>query len=668
MDEFGATNAQTIRAVETTSTIATDTVESKEVKAATRRTAKQAKAQAKADDKYTHYAYINAIAAYEKMANEGYKTRSVLERLGNAYYYNSDYKNSNKWYKELFSTIEKDSITPEVYYRYAQTLKSTGDFKSADKYMEEFLAKKESDTRGQKYTEKKNYLEEIESHSGRYDIEAASVINSEYSDYGATSYNGYVVFTSSRDTSGLFRRRHSWTNQSFTNLYTAKQDENGKLSDPIPFIKKVKGRYHESTPVISKDGKTIYFTRNNVEPGKQGKSSDDTRLLKIYKATMKDGKWQDAKPLPFNSNNYNCAHPALSKDEKTLYFASDMPGSIGQSDIYKVSINGDSYGKPENLGEVINTEGKETFPYETINGELYFTSDGHPGLGGFDIYGTRKEKDSTYQRILNVGKPVNGPSDDFAYIIDYRTKRGYFSSNREGGKGYDDIYNLLETRPLFECTQLLAGVVTSKETGDPVANAKVTLYDLNLKPLGSVTTNAKGEYTLDMVECDSRYYLRAEEPDFYTQDQYVSIPYERGVTAENIVLEPYIAPIPIGTDLFKFLKLNEILFDLAKWDIRPDAAVELDKIVKAMKELPDMEVAIGSHTDSRGSDSYNEKLSEKRAQSTRQYIITQGIEPHRLTAKGYGEYKLLNRCKNGVKCSSEEHQENRRSEFIVVKM
>jgi tetratricopeptide (TPR) repeat protein len=305
------------------------------------------------------------------MAEDGYKNQEVLEKIGNSYYYNANLPKANKWYAELFDIIAEDSITPEVYYRYSQTLKATGDYKTANKYLEKFNKRKETDTRGQKYVAHRNYLETIKSNSGRYKIEAAKAINSEYSDYGATTYNGYVIFTSSRDTGGIVKRRHSWTNQSFTNLYTAKQAEDGTLSDAEPFIKKVKGKYHESTPVITRDGKTIYFTRNNVDKGKKGISKEEIRKLKIYKATLKDGKWQDATPLPFNSNSYNCAHPALNKDETILYFASDMPGTIGESDIYQVTLEngGTKIGKPENLGEVINTEGKETFPYVTINNE-----------------------------------------------------------------------------------------------------------------------------------------------------------------------------------------------------------------------------------------------------------------------------------------------------------
>lgn len=622
----------------------------------------------KADKKYNQYAYIDAIKMYEKMAQNGYRSQDIFEKLGNAYYYNAELTKSAKWYKELFSMGE-DSLQPEQYYRYAQSLKAIGDYDKANQYLDKFQQKSSNDLRGKKYTQNKNYLEKIKANSGRYDIDASG-INSQYSDYGSTSYNGYVVFTSSRDTGGIPKRRHQWTNQSFTNLYVAKQDKNGKLSQAEPFISDVKSKYHESTPVITKDGKTIYFTRNNSEPGKKGTSQDKIKLLKIYQSTNNGKKWSEAKALPFNSNNYNCAHPALSPDEKTLYFASDMPGGKGQSDLYKVKIenNGSSFGTPENLGEVINTEGRETFPYITQDNEIYFASDGHPGLGGLDIFATRKEKDSTYQTIHNVGSPVNGPLDDFAFSINNQSKRGYFSSNRPG-KGYDDIYNLLETRSLFVCEQLIAGKVTNEQTGEAIAGAEITLYDTNFKEIGKTTTDQDGNYKLNQVVCGMRYYVRASKPNHHTQEQYVSVPEERGETPQDFKLEQKQKEIPIGTDLFELLNLKPILFNLDKSNIRPDAALELDKVVAVLKEYPNMKIDVRSHTDSRGKDAYNEKLSDRRAQSTREYMLRVGaISSDRITAKGYGEYKLKNKCTNGVKCTDEEHQENRRSEFIVLEM
>ena len=267
-------------------------------------------------------------------------------------------------------------------------------------------------------------------------------------------YDNKIYFASARDTGNFSQRKHKWTGEYFTNLYFADVDPTtGKSVKVNKFKTSINTKFHESSPAFTKDGKTVYFTRNNYVNGKKGKDDNKITLIKIYKATLENnGKWANSIELPFNSDNYSAGHPALSPDEKTLYFASDMPGTFGQSDIYKVSINGESYGAPQNLGKTINTEGKETFPYVTSENEIYFASDGHPGLGGLDVFVGKIEDNGTISNIQNVGADINSPKDDFAYNIDPVSRRGYFSSNKDGGQGSDDIYKFLETRKL-QCVQ-----------------------------------------------------------------------------------------------------------------------------------------------------------------------------------------------------------------------
>ncbi len=246
----------------------------------------------------------------------------------------------------------------------------------------------------------------LSNNSGRYLIENAG-INSEYSDFGTTFYNDDLIFTSNRNTEKIFSRKHSWTNQAFTNLYSATIADSSKIESPQKFSKDVNSKYHESTPVFTKDGKTMYFTRNNYINGKKGNDTEQTILLKLYKATKENAKWIKIKELPFNSNEYSVAHPTLSFDEKTLYFASDMLGTIGASDIFRVTINDDgSFGKPINLGDKINTEGRESFPFIADNNELYFSSDGHPGLGGLDVFVAQISTDGSVKIIKNIGEYV----------------------------------------------------------------------------------------------------------------------------------------------------------------------------------------------------------------------------------------------------------------------
>jgi outer membrane protein OmpA-like peptidoglycan-associated protein len=617
------------------------------------------------DKNYDNYAYVDAIKTYEKAAQKGYKSEDMFKKLGNSYYFNSDFDGAVKWYGELFAM--NTNLEPDYYYRYAQSLKSTGQLDKANKVLDEFNIKYKGDNRGKLYKENVNYLDQIKANSGRYKIEDAG-INSKYSDYGSFVYNNKLYFASARDTGNFSQRKHKWTGEYFTNLYDADIDAtNNSASKVHKFKSALNTKFHEATPVFTKDGKTVYFTRNNYVNGKKGKDENKITLVKIYKATLeKDGKWGNITALPFDSDNYSTAHPALSPDEKTLYFASDMPGTLGQSDIYKVSVSdAGAYGTPENLGKPINTEGKETFPFVTNEKEIYFASDGHPGLGGLDVYVGQIEDNGTITGIQNLGTDVNSPKDDFAYIIDPVSRLGYFSSNKDGGLGSDDIYKFLETKRL-RCIQELNGNITNSETGAILPGAKVTLYDMgSTDPKKSVIADAAGYYNF-AVECGKSYNVRAEKEEFSTKEVNITIGKLTGKTSLPIALDPATCKVTIGDDLGKCFKIKMIYFDLDKSNIRTEAALDLEKILVVLNDNPSMKLDIRSHTDSRASFKYNEALSDRRAKSTIQWLVKNGIAPNRLTGKGYGETQLVNKCADDVPCTEAEHQENRRSEFIIT--
>ena len=617
----------------------------------------------KADQQYEKFAYIDATKTYERIANKGYKSADMFQKIANAYYFNAELDKAAKWYGELFAM--NTELQPEYYYRYAQCLKAVGDYKKSDEMMSQFNKNASEDLRGKIFKDKQNYLDEIKANSGRYNIEDAG-INSQYSDYGSAYSGTKLVFTSSRDTGSFAQKKHKWTNQYFTNMYSSESTPEGTLDTPEKFAKNVNSKFHEATPVFTKDGNNMYFTRNNFNNGVKGKDASKITLLKIYKATLIDGRWQNATELPFNSDSYSVAHPMLSPDEKTLYFASDMPGTHGQSDLWKVSINGDgSFGTPENLGTTINTEGRETFPLLTDENELYFATDGHPGLGGLDIFMARMNPDASFQSPMNIGAPANSPKDDFAYLIDTKTRKGFLSSNRDGGKGFDDIYKFLETRKLV-CEQELSGIVTDLETSEILPNTKVTLFDEKFNKLEETTSDDKGFYKFKSVECGKAYYVRAEKEKYDTKEQKLTIAKTTGKTDLPIQLEKTIKPVTVGDDLAKAFGIKIIYFDLDKWNIRPDAALELEKILDVMKQYPAMKIDVRSHTDSRQTHKYNEKLSDRRAKSTVAWLVKNGVEESRLTGKGYGETQLVNKCADDVKCSEDEHQANRRSEFIIT--
>ena len=616
-----------------------------------------------ADKKYDNYAYIDAIKTYEKVAEKGYKSADMFKKLGNSYYFNAELEQAAKWYGELFAVYTTD-LEPEYYFRYAQSLRSIGQNDKANELLELFNQKSGNDSRGRLFMKNVNYLDAIKANSGRYKIEDAG-INSIYSDYGTAFFSNEIVFASARDTGSLGQRKHKWTNQYFTNLYAANLGENMIPEKPQKFDKKINSKFHESTPAFTKDGKTMYFTRNNYLDGKKGKDANKITLIKIYKATLENDSWSNITELPFNSDNYSVAHPALSPDGKTLYFASDMPGTVGLSDLYKVQINDNgTFGIPVNLGNTINTEGRETFPFVNDENEIYFASDGHPGLGGLDVFVSTINPNGTFEEVQNVGADINSPKDDFAYLIDTKSRRGFFTSNRDGGLGYDDIYKFLEQKKIT-CQQLLYGEITDLATAELLPDAKVTLFDNQFNILNTTISDDKGNYSFT-VECGKTYYVRAQKPEYTTKEQMIVIANENGKTYLPIALENAKCKVTIGDDLGKCFNIKMIYFDLDKSNIRQEAAFDLEKILDVLNQNPTMKLDIRSHTDSRQTFKYNEALSDRRAVSTINWLIKNGVNANRLTGKGYGETQLVNKCADDVKCTEDEHQLNRRSEFIIT--
>ncbi|WP_304297913.1 OmpA family protein [Capnocytophaga leadbetteri] len=622
----------------------------------------------KANEMYKNFSYVDAIKIYERIAQKGFVNQEMLESLGNAYYYNAEYKKALPWYEQLFQE-GKYKVKPEYYYRYAQTLKSVGDYTQADKMMAKFVElTNANDTRAALFEENKDYQTVIKNNSGRFQLNNASV-NTENSEYGTAFYGDKIVFAGATDARKAKRGVSQWTGESFYDLYEAEHFDQ-KLGSRKPFSSSVNTQFNESTPVFTKDGNTMYFTRNNYVNRKLGTDIENTILLKILRATKdKNGNWGDIVEVPFNSDQYNVAHPALSPDEKYLYFASDMPGSFGNSDIFRVEILGDNqYGTPENLGNIINTAGRESFPYISKDNVLYYSSDGIPGLGGLDIFAAKFNADGSTSKPVNIGMPGNSADDDFCFVFNSDSKIGFLTSNRPGGKGKDDIYSFHEDKPLlFSCQKNIKGIVKDAKTKAIIANAKVILSDKVMKEVGKDQSKTDGTFTFEKVNCnDSHYYLRGEKEKYETAE--VNVTVGKDEVVYEILLNPREVAIKKGMDLAKVFEIKEIKFDYNKADIRPDAAVELTKIVEVMREYPKMKIDIRSHTDSRGADSYNLKLSDRRAKATLEWIVKQGIDRKRLKAKGYGETRLVNRCSNGVPCTEEEHQENRRSEFIVVAM
>ncbi len=616
----------------------------------------------RAEKTFAKESYVSAISIYERLANKGMGSEQLYERLGDANYFNANYVQAEQWYTKRYEL--KGTFPKEFLYRYAQSLKSAGKAKQAEHIMAQYTKENPTQLRA------KNQLQQLAQQSIKKGSDVFTIenitTNTKYSDYSSTIKGDTLLFASARPRT-MANQIYQRTGQPYTNLYYTVQQADGSYSKAELYSKNTFSIFHEASPVFTKDGNTMYYTQNEVKQTNERRAVNG--LYKIYKSVKEKGKWvnkgvQDI----FAKDSARVAHPALSADGKTLYFASDARGTFGQSDLFKVSINEDgSYTAPENLGNTINTEGRESYPFVTRDNILLFASDGHPGQGGFDIFALDLNQKGALPVHLNA--PLNSAFDDFGLNWDRATNRGVFTSNRPGGQGDDDLYTFNNVQPFFEFdyNARIIGKVLDKNTNLPLANTTIILYDSTGKELGKTTTNETGDFVFERVLSNATYTTRASKETYSTNETRPSLALYERETSTTIVLDQDQYKLEQGLDLAKALSLRHIYFDLDKWNIRPDARVELEKIVEVLQANPTIKIEIGSHTDSRQSKGYNQALSQRRAQSTQNYLVKRGINKNRLTAKGYGETQLTNQCSDGVKCSEAEHQLNRRSTFVIVK-
>ncbi len=616
--------------------------------------------------------YAEAAELYEQalQRNPVHQSREMIQRAADAHYFNSNMSRAYYWYNKLYED-DKEEMTAANLFKYAHTLKGTGKYGRARRFLRLYDKKMEEERTAPRNPElekeREIVLDNILSNEEAFSVKNLE-INSKYSDFAPMYYRGdKIVFASSVDSAFFKTRRYKWNDQPYLDLYVARMnEESDELRSAVKFSKEINTKYHEAAVTFSPDQQTMYFTRNNYGK-KLRRDKNGINHLKIYRSRKIGDKWTEAEELPFNGEDYSTGHPALSPDGKQLYFVSDMPGTLGDTDIFVVDVYEDGrFSNPRNLGPNVNTEHKEMFPFLTEN-KLYFSSNGHIGLGGLDIYETSYDPEEGYLPAQNAGKPINSKSDDFSFIIREETQKGYFASNRRGGKGDDDLYSFQRLLPEEVNENAIEGVVTDLVEGAMLPEAMVELLDENHIKLKEVVSAEDGSFVFEELEGDTRYFLRVrkegyqeEASEFRTSDN------ERLST--EIALQRLEERITVEDGIRK-LKTEMIYFDFDKFTIRRDAASELDDLVTMMKEYPTMVIKIESHTDSRGPSAYNKILSDKRAKSTRDYLIRQGIDPSRIeSAIGYGEERLLNECDGSVVCSREQHQRNRRSEFIIVKM
>ena len=618
-----------------------------------------------ADRDYNDYRYNRAQSAFLQLVRDDadFTDKKVIQSLADTYFFNSQYNQSYTWYRKLISLYPED-IKSIYYLRASISARSNENYAIADRYMQQYFLMEKGTVIEDLYVKDLNYLDSIAELRPKYIVETTK-INTEQSDFSSAFFGkDKLVFSSTYQASG--QRDYEWTGEPFLDLYIADIGEEGQLVNTQQIEGDINTAFHESSAVFTKDLKTVYFTRNNYKNGKKRTDRKNTVRLKLLTASVdEDGNWSDVEELPFNNDNYSVAHPALSLDGKKLFFASDMPGTTGESDLWYVDIYKDgSYGDPINLGQKVNTEGRESFPYIADDGTLYFTSDALLGFGGFDVFKAELSDSGIARDPENMGLPINSAGDDFGFLLQTDTNTGYISSNRDGNRGSasDQIYYFKPSKCVVEVT----GLVRDRNTGNLMPGATVKLLDMGMNIIAKQIVQQDARYSFpEEVECGQAYYLITENGLAYsiaettfvapTSSQSVSVDMEIETFSEDC--PPY--------DLGCLLGLNPIYFDLDKYFIRPDAEIELSKVFNAMIRFPELIVRIESHTDSRSPQSYNLRLSQNRATSTRNWLIQRGIAPSRLTAFGFGESKLINRCADGVPCTEEEHQLNRRSMFII---
>lgn len=594
--------------------------------------------QKKADRLYDDFAYLEATELYKELIEKEYNVTYNSKKLGDTYMMLRSPENAVHYYGDI---IEDTTVSPEYYYKYAQALRGTKRYDESREWLRKYLESGRGSEEIQTMLTKDEYKSKA-----TYKLQP-SEFNTEVSDFGVFVKEDKVYFVSARaQDDGVKEKTYSWNGEPFLDIYV--MDMTTGTVNPIEG--EINTKLHDGPAVISPDGNTIYFTRNNYMGKKEGKrDKDKVNHLKLYSATASEDGWAEVKELAFNSNDYSVGHPSLSPDGKTLYFTSDMSGGIGGTDIYKVAIdeNG-NFGTPENLGEPVNTEFDESFPFMDSDGTLYFSSNGHAGLGLFDIF---KLEDGT---IENLGEPVNSSMDDFAYFQVADSKQGYISTNRGGGS--DDIYVFNKLNPL-----VLKGQVTDAVNGNPISAATVRLMDETGEQIAFLETDSEGNYQTG-IDRDKTFPVEAKEIEYEAFEGQVST--MDSDDKDEIIYDIQLSPVK---DVEYLAEIENIYFDFDKSNIRPDAADELDKLIELMKnEYPELVIEIGSHTDRRGSNAYNQKLAERRAQSTRDYMVENGIAPERIIEfKGYGETEPAIDCD---RCSEQDHQLNRRSMFKVVKM
>jgi outer membrane protein OmpA-like peptidoglycan-associated protein len=612
----------------------------------------------KADKHFAREEFEPAIKLYLQALKKKQTEGELNYKLAESYRRSNRIQLAEPYYK---AALDNGYKKEDVYLNYGLALRANGKYNEASSHLTQYAGMGTNQkllAQAKQEVTNLSELPEILNVKSYYDIKPMEALNSEAADFGVTSADGELVFSSTRGEGPIYKGN----GLGFTDLYAFKPDN---AANPMGAgaVRKLDGvlnkaGIHEATATYSKNGKTVIFARGN-EGTKKGRENVD-----LFVSSFRGAAWTEPRAPRLNKTDAWDSTPFLSADGKTLYFASDRKGGQGGTDIYKCVLdeNG-NFSAPENMGAPVNTAGNESFPAVGPEGTFYFSSDGHTGLGKLDLY--KLEND----RVVNLGTEINSTGDDFGiYPLDANS--GYFSSERAGGKGSDDIYYFIRKKPklvnFFVDVNVREQQERSTTTKAVTAGQRVVLQGGKGAQQVAVTdATGKVSFKLDTA---SSYSVLAERNGYFAARQPVvtqgRTPAQSALTQPetDIRLTATLTLVPIVKD--RAIVVENIFYDLDKADIRPDAALELDKLVQTLNDNPKITIELSSHTDVRGKDAYNLDLSDRRAKSAVAYIISKGIAPTRITARGYGETRLV--VKNAK--TEPEHQRNRRTEFKVTRI
>lgn len=619
-----------------------------------------------ADKQFLTESYYTAIElykkAYSKEKSKGVKAE-ILYQVAECYRLIEDMKQAESWYRKAVKAKYPEAI---VYLHLGEVLQKQGKYDEALTEYNNFLKEKPGDKRGTQGAEACKLAEEWTNNPTRWEVQNEKLLNSKQYDFSpafADKKQESLIFTSTREGS-TGNDVDSRSGENFSDCYYTKRDKKGKWSVPSLLNEEVNTEANEGSVTIDRKGRTMYFTRCVSE--KKLKLG-----CEIWTATAQGRKWGNVEkiPIPLPADSFTVGHPALGPEDKLLIFASDMPGGYGGKDLWYMTYEkkGKTWSEPKNLGNVVNTEGNEMFPFVHKDGSLYFASDGHLGMGGLDIFHAEKTGENTWANVENMKSPINSEANDFGLIFEDKANRGFFTSNRNGGRGGDDIWSFFMPPLVFA----LQGTITDVDTKESVPGAKVRL-DGDDGTSVEVVADATGFFAFAEKDGGKSRYIQqgVNYQMFVSAPDYLNAKGEESTMGleESTTFVHDFALQSIKKDEIRF---PEVLYDLAKWELRPESKDSLNFLYQTLVDNPTIVIELSAHTDSRGSNPANQTLSEKRAKSCVDYLVEKGIPAERMKPVGYGENKLIftDDYIGGLATEEEReaaHQRNRRTVFRVI--